>query len=1281
MPFTDLQELLRAVEGFIITEAGKRVFSMPSDALGSQSIAALVNHYFVLQQGRWVLNAPTAPAISNDAVVLSAQSPLLLGMASALIDLSFDLADNGAPSLLVTLAPLDPRQPLPIANWNLGNAFPVWAEYRSPLTRLNFDAPRFDFSSIDSAGIPSGLSFAANALKFDGILAPLSLIPHLEFKTLSGVIVGDSDAPHMTLASAPVQPIPIQYLNLPFTFSAISTDPDESGRIQLPPPPVATFLQLSSSIEIGNSNVPPIPIRVRFGGLGSTIILGADLRAISSYALSEFDNFVHQAQIATYLDSVFHIGETVELTDLSVAVDLSPVQISGVSLGLHTKRPLTVVSGYVEIPEISVVFMVNDPAGSRDITAILSGRFVFLEDIPISVSAIFPQMLFAGGLDLEQPLPLATIVKKFVPSVQGFPGIYLNQLTVTADLTAKRYSFQLVVSSEWQIPIGIARFQMQEASLGLTYTSGDSRGFSGEISAVAVLFSQSDNEIARFFAAWTLPGNFLISGTFPEISLTDLAVSLTGGAVPNAAGLPQITLRNSIVEFQYTQGTTRLARLGANTGSGYRFSLRTTIDVEKIGQANLFFEVRKGTANSAPSAALSLARQCWTASAANDSSATGFVAGLVLTPDWKPDQVWNGLADVFSLMTVKDAGLILSSISDDVFNLPNLQMSYVPPSIKPGITFFAALELSGNVFGQLKQLFSSSIEFDLSAYINPANFAESEIVASLPGDDGKGAISFTGVSIAITPGKGEFSLTAGAIVAFEGERLTLEGAGILRVTPPVVTFVIRITNWKKPFGIEGLTVLAFGLSISAGSSGVTIGLLGYFLIGQDASDQFKFKVGGGFVDFEAPSALVFGLESGSGRPLKVTDLILQFTSIDLSSMPLLNALAFVTLSFYVVADPNGWLAPDKHFYAFGIGIDADLLFYSWELKLFMEVNYNRGVLADGSINEPIKIADLLKISDTSGDKGPSMHIDTTPLSAFAPSVMTRLDEQLLRTMRALPDDAVPAVFGINPFAVRTTGDASKVYFAASGAVYLLGLSANFSGSVTDGGFEVNFSANLAHLFNAGFMASLSKTNGFQGRAEGHFDFSLDLPGGLVIHGIPLLPPVRITGPNALLKIECVLSTSEARVELVLDFRWGSIHFNPTIRIDAKQVQTVLAALWDFIVNWIKEHLEEFFSGLLNNVEKYIEALASGFLWFGQTAVDVARVLFDVFKIGDVKRVAELLIEIGRFAFNALVDALVSVFNLSFEAAVKVLEALGEICAMATNEAVLYGAAQGRQELN
>jgi hypothetical protein len=1271
MAYSSLQQLLAAVNSFVTGSGDAATFRMPANGLDSTAVEKLLTDYLI-DQGTtdWVLTTPTTPSILDQAVVLSGSMPLLLGMVSAVVDVSFTLDDTQNAQLVVRLAPLDPRQPYPITDWNLGNAFPVWAETRSPLTNLAFKAPTFYFASIDFAAngsrqtLVAGLSFTADELELTGILQPLAYLPNVAFKALNGPITHDIPAPYMTLASAPVTPIPISYLNLPFTFEAVSTDPaNVTGlKIQTPAPPVVTYLAIRSEVAPG-SGIPVVPLVARFNGVGNFVQLAAELEGISTYAITQLGDFVHQFPLGSYLDSVFQIGEYVALRELSTTIQLNPFSLAAVTLTLGTTRSITVIDKYVVVDNVSATFGINDPGGTATAVARLRGDFTFLDQVPVSISALYPEMLFSGGLNSENPIPLATLVQKYVPSVTSFPDISLNRLFMQADFTNKRYSFQLAVTSRWQIPIGIALFELEDASLDLGIDTNNNTQFSGEISAIAVFFSNTGLEIGRFFASWTLPGTFQLQGGFPEIQLTDLASTLTGGWLQNADGLPNIVLTDSQVFLRLATGST----------TSYKFALATTINVDKIGAAELFFEVRKGTsatfAAPAPRARLTTGRTRQTTTADN---ATGFVVGMVLAPNWKPDSIWSGLGDVFKYLEVKSAGMILSTIEDTSFSLADLKLDYVPTTIQPGITFFSTLALKGELFGNLKWLFSDNIEFELGAWIDTKNLVNSEIYARLPADDGKGAISFTGLEVALKPGKLEFDIKAGAIFRIQSENLTLKGSGRISAKPPSAALAIAVTNWAEPFGIKGLNILAFGLSVELDEVGVSIGLLGSFQIGTGTT-AFKFLIGGKVTDFEAPTALAFALDSVSGNPLKLTDMIEQFTSLDLSKVPLLNGLAFKTLDFYVVVDPSGWLAPDGHHYPFGIGVDADVFFYDWELKVFIQVDYNKGVIAEGSISKPIELLDVLKISDTTGELGPWAKIDTTAILTPAVPVMERIGTQIDRTRLAAERGGVPAVVGINPYTIRTAGDAEKAYFAMSGAVNLLGLSQSFSGSVTSNGFEVNFSASLADLFEASFMAQFSKSEGFQGHAEGRFDFSLDLPNGFSIGGWQVLPPLTVKGPYAFLSIDCAVKPSEAWLDLYLEFEWGKIKINPSISIDATAIKNALANLWQELKNWILNDLSAFFEHLLADVWKYIEMLKDGFIWFGQSVLEIGRVLYHVFSIQNITEFAQMLIETGRYAFDAMAGAIVEIFNVAFSEAVKVLESLGEICTMATNELFLNDA--------
>ncbi|MDG5490533.1 hypothetical protein [Psychroserpens sp. SPM9] len=1269
MSFSNLTELLNFLKGCVNSNGTQ--FSLTIGKIGSESIDHIIKSYLSSNQTALVLKDPTTPSISENHISFSGVIDTLLGLTPALIDLEFGLDGTQKATLIVSLSPLSSKQPNLNKNWTLGTSFPIWATLKSPLSKLEFATPVFYISSISSPAtsthptLSEGLNFTAAELEYKGVLAILNNFPStFKFKQLHGGFKNTLETPYVTISSDPISPIPIAYLDIPFVFSAVSEKYTQRGKIPTNPPDISTYLQLSSSIKIGSV---VIPLKMQFTQLGAVIALVAELEGVSNYALSEFKALINKAPIGNYLSQYVDIGNTVGLRDLGIVLSTSPFGLAAIYLDLGTTAPLTVIKNYVEIPDISVNFWVNDPQNTKDITATIKGQFNFLTDVPVDITAVFPQMIFSGGLEQNSNLTIKNLFQKFIPSVKNIPDITIANLFVMANLKEENYNFNLNVVSEWKIPIGIAAFQLKEAEVALSYQKG-AKGFGGEVSANAALFNSSNTEIASFYVDWNLPSDFLIKGEFPKINLSDLASTLTGGYLNATNGLPEIELENSTVSI--TIGEAGVSNyydsnyyevMDANTT--YDFSLSTEIDVDKIGKADLYFEIKK-------------------------TSELGFITGLVVQPNWTPASIWSGLKGVFDILVLKEAGLILSSIDDSNFSPPNFEkLPYKPDAIQPGITFFSELELKGDALSLIGKLFDSDITLQLYAFVNPKDLSTSEIKATLPGSQGQGIITFNGLTIDMKPGAGEFSIDASAILRIHGEQLTVIGSGVLHITPPSATFSLDIHCWKHPFGIKGLTIIDFGIGVGINDTGVTMGLLGNFLIGEAGQDQFKFLIGGEIIDFEAPGAFVFGLDdTDPNNPLKITDLIQQFTSLNLSEVPLLNGLAFKNIDFYVVDDPNGWQAPNGHFYKTGIGVDADILFYTYELKLLMEVNFDKGIIANGSINKPISILDILTISDATGDKGPNASIDTTNLSRLSTvngllndawvtakndddCTVSNMDRLLYPETFTYPENSLPAAVGFLPINILRSDMEADPYFSFSGGIQFLGLTETFSGSATSDGFEVNFHAELADLFRAQFMCSYAKGKSFTGSAQGHFDLSLDFPNGLSIDGIPILPAFSIHGPNASLDIACAINLSDPYLSFDLDFNWGSFHFNPKFRIDAKAVVDLLSNLWEHIKNWINTNLKTFFKDLLSDVTKFVEAIANGVLKLGQDAFFVARALYKFFK-QEITAVAKFLYHEIEFGFTAVVEALVKVFDVGIDEVLRIMEAIGEQCAVASGDLLI-----------
>ncbi len=1256
---TTLEELKSALEGMISGSGTSRKFELTQGTLGAPHIDQLLAGYLDPKTQKLTLTAPTDPAINGSSVQFTGSATGILGV-DGTASLSFDLADEGKPSMLLEL-------PVTDSNWRLTTSFPAWDQgTAAPLSKLGWSGPVLRFTSINRPAVGNRpaltafLDLGMSGVDLSGVIGVLAQLPGSpQFTDFTGAVSGPLDAPLITLSSGQAASSAFGYIDLPLTFSAISSATNPFNKTPTPPPPVYTYLQLSADLSLPKpTTVPPVPVTMDFTALGALLVFDADLRQISKYALSEFDGFVNNAPIGSYLDKYVKITDAVELRDLMVAVDTKAMSLATVGLTAGTSHSLTVVPDYVEIPDITIGFTINDPLGTKAIFATISGEFEFLKSIPVRITGSYPQMRFTGGLDSDTPITIQQIFDAFLPGTKDIPNIAIDELQVSADLTAKTYGFQFAVSSSWKIPVGIAQIELAQASLGLSHTTGKS-GFSGEISATANVYDNSNALFATFYMDWTLPGSFMLKGTFPDIDLSALAEKLTGSFLPSVSGLPEIHLTKTEVKLTITKSDpqTRTAMLATNLpqtsgGTVYDFTASTQITIEKFGAVDLLFEVVRGS-----------------------DSGDGFVAGLLVAPTWTPDSIWSGLKPVFDAIAINDAGVILSSLENPNATLDNFDnLPFVPDKFGKGVTFFSELSLSEKALEPLGLVFPKGTGLQLSAFIDTSDIKKSDIKAVLPAVEVHKDLTWDGLTLDIVPGEGKFTLTTSATFKFQTESLKLTGAGTIIISStPSATIGLGVSDWNEPFGLHGLKVQGFGLSVSLDDAGITIGALGSFEIGE-APNKFTLKLGIAIIDFEAPAALVFALESSSGKKLELTALIKQFTDLDLSEVPLLNGLAFKKLDFYVVDDPNGWTSPppESYHYPMGIGLDADIFFYDFELTLFAQVEKSVGIIASGKLNKKIDLLGVLVISDETGTTGPSASINTKSLAQGAPTpgvMLVTMPEYL-----ALVPEGANAIRPVNPLTLLSQ-DGQEPYFAFSGGVSLMGLEEiRFSGSATDKGFEVNFAAELGKIFTAHFAAAYSSSTGFMGHADGSFDFNHTFTNGLSVLGIKLIPDgTVIDGPNASLSIDVTVNSTKAELTVKLSFHWKSISFDLNFMLDATKIANLLKNLFDEIIIWIEDNVTAFLEDILKDIKAFVSWIAKEGKALLIDVISVAKMLYDYFKETDITELAKNLIEAAIYGLYDMARALVEVFDVGFTEAVALLEKLmDEICEVEKTQAVIYG---------
>ncbi len=173
---TTLAELRAALEQMITGSGSARVFELTQGALGSPNIDRLLAGYLARDTKTLTLTDPTDPAVDGDTVTFTGGAVDILDV-DGTATVAFDLADDGAPSLLLEL-------PVADKDWRLTTSFPAW-DYgtAAPLGKLGWAEPVLRFTSMDRpavAGRPALTAFldlAATTVDLSGIIGVLANLP------------------------------------------------------------------------------------------------------------------------------------------------------------------------------------------------------------------------------------------------------------------------------------------------------------------------------------------------------------------------------------------------------------------------------------------------------------------------------------------------------------------------------------------------------------------------------------------------------------------------------------------------------------------------------------------------------------------------------------------------------------------------------------------------------------------------------------------------------------------------------------------------------------------------------------------------------------------------------------------------------------------------------------------------------------------------------------------------------------------------------------------------
>lgn len=1183
---------------------------------------------------------PEPPKKDGNTITLSGNMSLLNANNVHVQTIVFSVID-GNPALFIDF-------PLPLS-WTFATSFPVLAD--TGILQLGFQQSHFLLSSYEqpAAGnypaLSAGLNFYAPSLQTNtGLLEVVTaLLGGGQTVAISGplsILSGSIQnlpqlQPGFTLSTAAHNISPASFLTLPVSLQC-------KAFLQKPANDFTTAVLLSSQVSIGSQ--PPIGISVDITDPGKLLVFEADTAVFVQHSLQDLASFLNNAPVGDELKKY--------ITDLSNFITLKGIRIyintkeinkslakafSAIAVDIGSTSEWNVLPGYFDLKSFDATFMVNDIITDPQITTVVSGTVGLIDKIDMLLSASFPDVSFDVQLQQGSTINLTQLFTKFYPAASGFPVLICNQLDVNGTPGESNYGLSAGFTGDWKINSGVREIKLNEAVLSLNYDKNGNPATTGTIVAVADFIGGDGQSIAEFSVNWDIRKSFQLQGKFPDINLSELAekiVNVVNLSLPS--GFPQLNLKNSTVTFTVLNPSNG----NGPTGTVYDFSLSSTVQINNT-DLGLVFEIQKSG-------------QGW-----------GCVAGIwTKNWEWSPAAQWP---DVFGVIlediSFSKTGLIVSSLDNPSVSLQN-PPSPIPTNIGKGLTFFTSIDFGGSALQVLKKFFPDASGISLYAYL-ASPLSNSQFIGQIGGNSSTEKYSFDGLKFIISPATKSFSLQTGVTFEFteiagprKGQPVKLDfiGGGTLNLEGEFdLYFVLKATEeglqavqvkrlqrhtynkllqgrvleigapppsspgWKDPLGLEGITIEDFWGEVGVSVEGaLKFGFGGNVAIGDVNPVELEMDVVAG-IEVEVPVLYVFVfklIEEDQSKAIQLTSLIKQFTSLDLSWVPVLNGIGFKHFELYIVLDPAGWRNPATQTqYQMGFYASGDVTFYGFEAVFDIAIYFSSGIKASGYINNPLSLAGgLFKLSDASGTKGPFGLIDTTAI----------------------------------------LGPSDKPYLFLSGSITLLAFSDTVCAYIKNNAFYLEMTLHQ-FIFTEKVLCSLSYSGGsfsFLGSVGGSIGLHLHTS-KVEVAGVEVIPPVDI---DIELDMSITISINPGfGFEVKGSFGWGSL----TLTVDFKLPEIKSwSDLKQLLIDYLEKYAGQLFRDLVNDVSRWVDALKQGLF---TAAADVAKILRDVYNVAaDVA--AKFLSALG-WTVQQIEDALVSFWNKTKKEAEKIISEILKFCAL------------------
>lgn len=256
---------------------------------------------------------------------------------------------------------------------------------------------------------------------------------------------------------------------------------------------------------------------------------------------------------------------SIQLSELTVVLDLAEPSVRALSFAVCTQRPIHVIPDIISIaPTLAMQIYAPFDTNMRVIEGTIAGQWLFGDGpaaVAINTTLSIPALDFFAGLPEKKTLSLKALLARLNAGIElGDKDLTITTMEVAGNYSTKSFSAQLGVAAggTWTFQLAGKSYGLTGIAIWLAYVGSEgtsaaqtSFGMEGHVTLAGANFVLAAEYDAD--QGWTLSGGTAVDTTINLTGLSrELLQSTTSLSLPD--GFPEVELRNILFTAEPKSG-------------------------------------------------------------------------------------------------------------------------------------------------------------------------------------------------------------------------------------------------------------------------------------------------------------------------------------------------------------------------------------------------------------------------------------------------------------------------------------------------------------------------------------------------------------------------------------------------------------------------------------------------------------------------------------------------------------------------------------------------------